>query len=83
MQIRLGLNLIRLYAVLSQPFTPFASEAMQAAIGSDDRAWPSDVAAFLETLAPGHVFAVPDVLFAKITDEQREAWHERFRGVRS
>ena len=83
MQIRLGLNLIRLYAVLSQPFIPFASESMQAAIGSDDSAWPSDLGAFLATLAPGHAFAVPDVLFAKITDEQREAWHERFRGVRS
>ncbi|MHA6262534.1 methionine--tRNA ligase [Arenibacterium sp. CAU 1754] len=82
MQVRLGLNLIRLYAVLSAPFIPTASADMLAAMHTDDTAWPDDVAAALESLAAGHAFSVPDVLFAKITDEQREDWQERFSGVR-
>ena len=77
-QVRLGLNLIRLYAVLSAPFIPFASDAMLAAMQSDDRSWPEDVAAALGALPAGHGFTVPDVLFAKITDADREEWQARF-----
>ena len=83
MQVRLGLNLIRLYAVLSSPFIPFAADAMLAAMLTEDRSWPDDVTAALATLPPGHAFDVPEVLFAKITDEQRDEWQERFKGVRA
>ena len=82
MQIRLALNLIRLYAALSAPFIPDAAASMLAAMQTDDGAWPNDVSAALETLAPGHAFTVPDVLFAKISDEQREEWQSRFSGLR-
>ncbi|MRX50755.1 methionine--tRNA ligase [Paracoccus sp. S-4012] len=83
MQTRLGLNLIRLYAILSQPFVPFTSEAMLEAMQTGDRDWPADIGAALTILPPGHAFTVPEVLFAKITDEQRAEWEERFKGVRS
>ena len=82
-QIRLALNLIRLYAVLSKPFVPDAAAAMMAAIGSDDWGWPEDVAAALATLPAGHAFTTPAVLFAKISDEQREGWEAQFSGVRA
>jgi len=82
-QVRLGLNLIRLYAVLSAPFIPHAADTLMAALNSDDRSWPDDVAAALSALPAGHGFTVPDVLFAKITDEQREDWQARFAGTRS
>ncbi len=81
-QVRLGLNLIRLYAVLSAPFIPSASDSMMAALNSDDWAWPTDVTAFLNALPAGHAFSVPDVLFAKISDEQREEWQASFAGKR-
>jgi methionyl-tRNA synthetase len=81
-QVRLGLNLIRLYAVLSAPFIPAAADKMLAALGTDNRDWPEDAAAALSALPAGHAFTVPDVLFAKITDEQREDWQERFSGTR-
>ncbi|WP_312525141.1 methionine--tRNA ligase [Paracoccus sp. (in: a-proteobacteria)] len=81
-QVRLGLNLIRFYAVLSAPFIPFAADAMLAGMQSDNRDWPEDVAASLALLAPGHAFTTPEVLFAKISDEQREEWQERFKGIR-
>src|SRR5690606_10432551 len=73
---RLGLNLIRLYAVLSEPFIPDASAKMLAAMKTDDRAWPGDIAEALTRLAPGHEFETPDVLFAKIADEEREDWQK-------
>jgi len=81
-QIRLALNLIRVYAVLSRPFIPDASAAMLAAMGTEDDSWPDDMTAALSALPAGHAFAVPEVLFAKITDEQREEWQERFSGTR-
>ncbi|MFC3526962.1 methionine--tRNA ligase [Paracoccus mangrovi] len=83
MQVRLGLNLIRLYAVLSSPFIPFAADAMLAAMQSDDRNWPDDVRAAMQALPAGHAFTVPEVLFAKITDEQRDDWQDRFKGIRT
>jgi len=81
-QVRLALNLIRLYAVLSQPFVPDAAKSMMAALNCDDWGWPDDVATTLDCLAPGHAFTTPEVLFAKITDEQREGWEAQFSGVR-
>ncbi|WP_282096688.1 methionine--tRNA ligase [Epibacterium ulvae] len=81
-QVRLGLNLIRLYAVLSAPFIPHATETLMAALKSEDHAWPDSLAGFLSALEPGHAFTVPDVLFAKITDDQREDWQSRFSGTR-
>ncbi|SDY58363.1 methionyl-tRNA synthetase [Jannaschia faecimaris] len=81
-QIRMALNLIRFYAVLSRPFIPDAADAMLAGMRTEQDTWPSDVDAALRVLEPGHDFTVPDVLFAKITDEQREDWAERFAGTR-
>ena len=55
---------------------------MLDAMQTDDDSWPDDVSAALSTLPAGHAFTVPDVLFAKITDEQREYWQGRFAGTR-
>ncbi len=79
-QIRLALNLIRFYAVISQPFIPDASARIMAALRCDDWSWPEDMAQALGVLPAGHVFEVPDVLFAKITDEQRIEWEAQFSG---
>jgi methionyl-tRNA synthetase len=81
-QVRLGLNLIRLYAVLSAPFIPETSARLLSAMQTRDASWPDDVAAALSALQGDHAFTVPDVLFAKITDEQREEWEARFSGTR-
>ncbi|GGO28681.1 methionine--tRNA ligase [Gemmobacter aquaticus] len=80
--IRLSLNLIRLYAILSQPFIPDAAQAMMSAMGSDDWSWPTDAGAALRALPPGHAFAVPENLFRKITDEERAEWQQKFAGTR-
>ncbi|MFT6105046.1 MAG: methionyl-tRNA synthetase [Paracoccaceae bacterium] len=80
---RLALNLIRVYAVLSQPFVPDAAATMLDAIGSEETMWPGQIGAALTRLKPGHKFTVPDVLFQKITDDERAAWEVKFSGIRS
>ena len=81
--VRLALNLIRVYAVLSQPFIPDAAQVMMTAMGSDDWSWPHDVPTAMRTLTPGHAFTVPENLFRKITDEERGGWQSRFSGSRT
>ena len=80
-QIRLALNLIPFYATLSAPFIPDAAENMHENMGTHPE-WPTDVSVALSALPAGHPFTVPDVLFAKITDADREAWEIRFAGIR-
>lgn len=81
-QIRLALNLIRIYAVLSAPFIPTASAKLLSAMNTLDMDWPDDMDTAVRALPAGHAFTVPDNLFVKITDEQREEWAERFAGTR-
>jgi methionyl-tRNA synthetase len=78
--VRVALNLIPLFATLSRPFIPFASDKMFAAFGIDGGAapWPSDAKSALSALKPGQKFTQPDVLFKKIEDEQVEEWRARF-----
>ena len=80
-QIRLALNLIPFYATLSAPFIPDAAASMHKNMGTSPE-WPVDVNAALHALPPGHTFTVPEVLFAKITDESVADWEVRFSGTR-
>ncbi|MBT9383438.1 methionine--tRNA ligase [Pseudooceanicola sp. CBS1P-1] len=80
--VRLSLNLIRLYAVLSAPFIPDTSAVLKEAMKLETLDWPEDLAAALEALAPGAAFSVPENLFRKVLDEEREDWQARFSGKR-
>ncbi|MEO1536420.1 MAG: methionine--tRNA ligase [Pseudomonadota bacterium] len=82
-QIRLSLNLIRVYAVLSAPFIPDAAARMLSSMNTLATEWPTDMREALDALPEGHGFTVPEVLFAKISDEDREDWQSRFSGIRS
>jgi len=82
MQIRTALNLIPLYAVLSAPFIPDAAATMLGAMNCPGAGWPDDLSTALARLRPGDGFTVPEMLFAKITDEMREDWQARFSGTR-
>ena len=62
-QIRLALNLIRVYAVLSAPFIPDTSAKMLRAMNTLDTEWPGNTRDALAALPAGHAFTVPDVLF--------------------
>ncbi|MFD9594765.1 methionine--tRNA ligase [Kitasatospora sp. NPDC059973] len=85
--LRTAMNLIHLYAVVSEPFIPAAAQAMREAFAlADDapartRAWVSaEEARALDFVPAGTAFTVPPVLFAKITDEDLAAWTARFGG---
>ncbi|MDJ0992105.1 MAG: methionine--tRNA ligase [Dinoroseobacter sp.] len=81
--IRLSLNLIPVYAVLSAPFIPDASEKMLRAMKAETTAWPEQMHSALSMLSAGHAFEVPDNLFTKIEDASRMEWQERFAGTRA
>ena len=82
--VRFALNLISLYADLSRPFIPDATAAMQATFGeAAPTGWPEGTAQDFERLAPGSDFEVPDNLFRKIPDEERDDWQARFSGIRT
>jgi methionyl-tRNA synthetase len=82
MQIRTALNLIRVYGVISKPFIPDASAQLLTAMNADGAEWPKDAASALSALPAGHSFAVPEVTFRKITDDERDGWAAQFSGTR-
>ncbi|MFJ5260756.1 methionine--tRNA ligase [Streptomyces sp. NPDC088387] len=81
--LRTAMNLIHLYAVVSEPFIPSSSAAMRAAFAlpDDTATWITESEAKSLTLvAPGTPFTVPPVLFAKLTDDDLAAYKDRFGG---
>ena len=78
--VRFALNLIPFYAALSEPFIPDAAETMLSAMNAK-KVWPADVNMALNTLSSGHAFTVPDVMFAKISDEARDEMEANFSGI--
>ena len=83
MQTRIGLNLAASYAALSAPFVPDAADKIANSFHKDVTAWPANAQEALTQLEAGDAFDVPEVLFAKISDEDAEAWAEKFSGVRN
>ena len=89
---RLTLGLIAVVAVigiacsgskpLSGGLTGPSSSDVEALMNTLDTEWPKNMGDALRALPEGHGFSVPDVLFKKIADEEREDWQERFAGVR-
>lgn len=81
--VRTGINLCRLFALVSAPVLPFTSAKIMDALGlsHEDIAWPEASAQeILTALPPGRPFAPPGVLFAKVEDEQVADWTARFGG---
>jgi methionyl-tRNA synthetase len=84
--VRLGLNLAHLFAHLTWPIMPATArtihESIQPVAGNANVIpWPSGAMANeLDQLEAGKAIRAPEVLFAKITDEQITEWTERFGG---
>ncbi|MFB7452720.1 methionine--tRNA ligase [Streptomyces sp. NPDC056194] len=82
--LRTAMNLIHLYAVVSEPFIPTSTAAMRGAFAleNDTATWvTAEQAKSLDTVPAGTAFTVPPVLFAKITEEDLESYRERFGGA--
>jgi methionyl-tRNA synthetase len=79
--VRMGLNLVALFARVSRPFIPYTCDIVAEAVGEgSSSAWPDGVGA-LDLLPPGREVKAPEVLFRKIEAEQVEAWRARFGGL--
>ncbi|MEH6526724.1 MAG: methionine--tRNA ligase [Sneathiella sp.] len=81
--LRIAINLIRIFAVLSAPAIPATSAKISEALGLDlaSKDWiEGDCAEALNILQAGHEFEIPDVLFRKITDDEVGEWELRFGG---
>ena len=84
--VRMGLNLVHLFAHLSWPVMPKLAETIHLAIqpiGYDKGVVPwieRGMAEALDDLTPGQPITPPEVLIAKITDEQVEELKIRFGG---
>jgi len=80
--LRAAINLSRLYAIVGSPIIPDTCARLRAALGVDvgDDYWPSDAAAELRALPPGHGFSVPPPLFKKIAPEEVADLAARYGG---
>ncbi|MFC3070334.1 methionine--tRNA ligase [Phenylobacterium soli] len=81
--VRTGLNLVALFAKVSEPFIPFAAEKIAAAVGEPfPSAWPrGQDGHLLDSLPVGRAIAAPEVLFRKIEEAQVAEWIARFGGA--
>ncbi|MFE2181531.1 methionine--tRNA ligase [Streptomyces sp. NPDC059455] len=81
--LRTAMNLIHLYAIVSEPFIPASARAMRSAfaLGEDTAVWVGQEGAkALASVPAGTAFTVPPVLFAKITEEDLDSFRQRFGG---
>lgn len=80
--VRTGLNLVALFAKVSEPFIPFAAEKIAFAVGEGfPGVWPTgEGPAVLDILPAGREVAAPEVLFRKVENEQVAEWLARFGG---
>ena len=79
--VRTGLNLVALFAKVSEPFIPFAAQAIADGVGeSIPGLWPTADTA-LNLLPAGRPVKAPEVLFRKVEDAQVAEWAERFGGA--
>lgn len=80
--LRTAGNLIYLYGRLSEPFIPFTAKTLRElwdTKGTAGQLWPGPTEVHaLDWLPAGTRFAVPPVLFRKITDVDIATWRERF-----
>ncbi len=81
LSVRTGLNLVAIAAIIAQPVIPQAAAKILDAMGvpAQNRKWPdASDDGLLNALPVGLAFTPPDVLFAKIADEEIEEWGTRF-----
>ena len=79
--VRIGLNLAALFAITALPFVPETANRLLEFLGinKDKQNWKvSDK--WLDLMPAGHEFEVPELLYAKIEDEQVAEWSEIFGG---
>ena len=89
LSLRVALNLIFLYGIISEPFIPETAAKLRGIFGRENSTgWPGvaglpSVAEILTGNTAGAAFTVPPVLFTKITDDDVAGYVARFGGADS
>ena len=82
--LRLCLNLVRIYAVLSAPLMPDTAAKIMAKFGLSEKDMPSlkdfDVAKEIAALPAGHAFEAGEALFERITPEKAAELQQTYGG---
>ena len=81
--VRTALNLCALMGIVAQPIIPSSAAKILDALSvpAGNRRWPTESATILlDVMRHGTPVTPPDVLFAKVEDEQVEEWKARFGG---
>ena len=82
--MRLCLNLVRIYAILSAPLIPETSEKMLAKFGLKSQDMPTlknfNIAEQINTLKEGTPFEVGEALFERITPERATELQQKYGG---
>lgn len=80
--LRVCINLIRIFAILSAPVMPVTSEKMMEKFGLSTKDMPSlagfDIKKEIEFLQPGHKFEVGETLFERILPERLEELKQKY-----
>jgi len=84
--VRVGLNLVHLFAHLAWPVMPSSAVKIHATVddvGDVMLPWPDPLPAkeYLQGLKVGSTVNPPDILFAKVEEEKVKAWEARFGGA--
>jgi methionyl-tRNA synthetase len=79
--VRMGLNLVALFARLAAPVMPFSAVKIAASVGATDLTWPAPGEDWTTALPVGQPVQAAEVLFKKIEDIQVAEWTERFGGA--
>ena len=84
--LRLCLNLVRIYAILSAPFMPDTAEKIMAKFGLTSKDMPSlkdfNVEREMSALKAGHKFEAGEALFERITPEKTAELQQKYSGVK-
>lgn len=81
--VRVGLNLVAIFAIIAQPLIPTTAKTILDTLGipDDNRNWPdANDAGLLDALPHSMPITAPPVLFQKIEDDMVAEWTERFGG---
>lgn len=84
--LRLCLNLVRIYAILSAPFMPDTAEKIMAKFGLTSKDMPSlkdfSIEKEMSALKAGHKFEAGEALFERITPEKAAELQQKYSGAK-
>ena len=84
-KLKLLLNLINFYSLISEPFIPGTCGKVRDHFQfSKEKTWPKDkeLGSFLNSLDENQKITIPNILFQKISDEDRLMHQQNFSGTK-